>query len=374
MKDSKKKKRVNYTMKLMYALGILFVVSGHVVKTGGISLFYEWFPPYSFHLALFAFCSGYFYEEKNENEVGTYIIKKIKKFIVPLYVWNFIYGLFVLITHQFGFSIGANFSIYNLLIMPIVHGMKFHYNLASWFLMSLFLVQVVYIVLRKIVALKKHKELILIIIFSILGFLGIYLARNGYNKGLYLTLVRVLYFLPFYATGYIYNKVLEKKDTLSNRVYFLLIMLGSLLVVGLIGYYPKYTPSSCHDFKNGILTPFIVGYLGIFFWLRISKILTPYFGKNKYVNILADNTLPIVFHQFLGFMTIKSVFAIGHKFFGLFNDFSMLKFKSDIWYYYMPYNNTRFLILYVIAGLIIPIILARLYGKIKARSGYNEKK
>lgn len=60
---SEKNNNTNYTFKLLYALGIIFICAGHC-KNGGFSLFYEFFPPYSFHLALFMFASGYFYKTK----------------------------------------------------------------------------------------------------------------------------------------------------------------------------------------------------------------------------------------------------------------------------------------------------------------------
>lgn len=65
-------KKVNYKFKFLYTIGIIFIVAGHC-KNGGISIFYEWFPPYSFHLALFMFASGYFY---NINKVKRFFDRK----------------------------------------------------------------------------------------------------------------------------------------------------------------------------------------------------------------------------------------------------------------------------------------------------------
>lgn len=59
---------VNLSFKLLSAIGIIIIVSGHCYK-GGISLAYDWFPIYSFNLALFVFISGYFYKDKHEDNV-----------------------------------------------------------------------------------------------------------------------------------------------------------------------------------------------------------------------------------------------------------------------------------------------------------------
>ena len=64
--------KVNYQFKLLYAFGMIFIVAGHC-GNGGISLFYDWMPPYAFHIGLFVFASGYFYKESNEQEIWKYI-------------------------------------------------------------------------------------------------------------------------------------------------------------------------------------------------------------------------------------------------------------------------------------------------------------
>lgn len=57
---------IDYRFKIMYALGMIFIVSGHC-GGGGLSLAYEFLAVYGFHLALFMFCSGYFYKTVSEK-------------------------------------------------------------------------------------------------------------------------------------------------------------------------------------------------------------------------------------------------------------------------------------------------------------------
>ncbi len=68
----------NYTFKVLYALGIMFIVMGHC-NNGGFSVLNEFFLFYTFHLGLFVFSSGYFYNQVNELNVKQFIIKKFKK-------------------------------------------------------------------------------------------------------------------------------------------------------------------------------------------------------------------------------------------------------------------------------------------------------
>lgn len=73
---------VNLQFKLLSAIGIIIIVSGHCYH-GGMELAYNWFPPYSYNLALFVFISGYFYKTDYEENVGKYIWKRTKRLLIP---------------------------------------------------------------------------------------------------------------------------------------------------------------------------------------------------------------------------------------------------------------------------------------------------
>lgn len=344
----------------LYAIGSILVVAGHC-NNGGINLAFDLFPIYAFHLGLFMFCSGYFYKDKCEENVAKYVWKKFKRLIIPMYIWNFVYGFFVQLTKLKGFSLGKDITAYNLFVAPIINGHQFVYNTCFWFIPSLFLVEVITCCIRKI--LNKGNlinEYIFYAFYLALGVLGVYLSNKGFNKEWWLLLVRTLYFFPFYGLGILYKRKLEKFDKLNNAVYFTIVILIQLIVIFIEGKRVKFTPSWCNDFTSNLLLPFIVGYLGIAFWLRIAKILEPITKKSKIINTIADNAYSIMAHQFLGFFILKCLYAIGSKFIPLFSNFDWAKFKSDIWYYYCPKNINQFLILYVVMGILVPIGIARI--------------
>ena len=91
--------QIDYRFKILYAVGILMVLCGHC-EGGGISLsLADWFPYAGLHVALFVFCSGYFYKTEAEENVPVYLWKKIKTLIIPLYLYNIAYGVLVQISH-----------------------------------------------------------------------------------------------------------------------------------------------------------------------------------------------------------------------------------------------------------------------------------
>ena len=238
---------INYQFKILYAIGIFLVVSNHC-GTGAFSLFYEFFPAYAFHMGLFVFCSGYFYKEKYEKCIGKYILKKTKSLILPLYLWNCAYALIAQILTLKGFGFGAGVSVGKLLFMPLYNGHQFAYNLATWFVFPLFVVEVFNILFRKSLSICKLdgalNEMVYICVAIALGMLGIYLSNCGINHEWGLIITKMLTFAPFYCAGFFYKSILEKHDTLPNIVYFGIVLFAELLII-------IYKGGHCHGEWHG---------------------------------------------------------------------------------------------------------------------------
>lgn len=366
MVDIQKTKQIDYRFKIMYALGVIFVASGHC-EMGGISLMYDWFPPAAFHLGLFVFASGYFYKSQSENNIIQYIFRKAKALLLPMYLWNFFYAGVVSLSKFVGFTIGGEISINTLFIMPITNGHQFLYNMGGWFVVPLFMLECLNVLLRKCLKFiknKDQKEILFFVVYCMLGTIGTFIAFKGFNTGLWLVVVRMLYFLPFYGLGVFYRTILERFDNCSSFIYFSCVFICELVIICIYKKAPAYTPSWCNDFVDGPILPFIVGFLAVAFWLRVSKILDPVVGRSKVINLIADNSYSIMIHQFIGFMLIKSFFGVIHLFTSYFTDFDMQRYKTDIWYYYLPWRLSQTKIIYLVAGICLPIAVQLIINKI----------
>lgn len=364
------KKEINYQFKILYAIGMFFVVANHC-QNGGISVFYEFFPAYSFHMGLFVFCSGYFYKDAVENNIGKYIIKKTKKLLVPLYMWNFFYALFAQIMSLRGFSFGTGVTFKQLFLMPLTNGHQYVYNLATWFVCPLFMVEVFNVIYRKALSCIRDnvKEYMYVAISFVMGMLGIWLSSKGLNTGWWLVLTRFLHFVPFYCGGYFYKKILERKDTLSNTLYFSIVICLQLGIIWYKGGTLAYEQAWCR-FDEFNAWPYIVGFLGIAFWLRIACVLEPVIGKSKVVNLIADNSFSIMVNQFLGFMFVKSIFATLFRYTNtLFQDFSWNEYHTNIWYYYLPKGLTQMYIIYEVGAIVLAIVIQKMITGLKLKLG-----
>ena len=86
-------KERNKQMDVLLCLGVILVVLGHVGTDSWKTKLFGWFVIYSFHMPMFFFISGYFYKEEREKAYGHTILRLIKKFVIPYYIWNLIYAV-----------------------------------------------------------------------------------------------------------------------------------------------------------------------------------------------------------------------------------------------------------------------------------------
>ncbi len=360
--DMRPEGNVDYRIKLLYAIAACMVVLAHC-RGGGIVLLFDWFPYGGLHVALFMFCSGYLYKDSSEKNAGHYILKKLKRLILPLYIYNLVYGLIVQLLHLFGFQMGGGFTLYNLLVAPLNDGHQFILNLGGWFVIPLFMVQVCTVLFRKFLrfCFKRTPEWFCALICIVLGIIGNQLAILGHNQGWELMLVRMLHLLPYFGIGVFYKHILEPvARKIPNWIVFATVLAVKLIIVLNLGRMPDYTASWCSDFIEGPVMPLITVTVGIIFYMRVAVILEPIASKSRMVNLIADSTYSIMMNHLLGILMVKSLFACISKFTPLFADFDWLSFKTDIWWYYVPFGISYMLILYVIGGLAFPVLVQKL--------------
>lgn len=312
---------------------------------------------------MLVFISGYFYKPTHEEHFLKYIGKRAKRLVIPAYLWNIVYGLFILLMSNFGYTIGAEVNPYNLFLMPFVDGEAFLYNLGSWFVYPLFCVCVFNVLFRRLLRLVKlDNEYLIMIIYLAVGIIGIQLSIDNATtgiKGLLLLLLRTMFFLPCFQLGRLYKAKLEQHDKLNSIAYFAIIF-GVQLIILTFFKDLEYTPSKCSGFDNGFIVPYLTAITGIAFWLRISKLLTPIIKNWKFIRLIADNTYSIMIHQMIGYMCVKWLFYLVSVLTPLFADFNVNLMKTSIWYYYLPNGLQQYGMLYLAGGIFVPILIKKL--------------
>lgn len=361
----KKETAVNGQFRILSALAMTLVVMGHVdedmLTIGGL------FPYYSFHIALFLFISGYFYRPEEEEQIGAYLKRKARSLLLIYFVWNVVYGLLVVALRAAGFYIGNEPSLWTLFVEPFLSGHQFLYNAPAWFVPALFLVEAVNVVFRRLLSMMKvRSDVFLMGFYLILGFLVAWLSAHGYVYDWYRIPGRLMYMLPCYQMGQLYRRKLEAHDSLPDWLYFGILFVIQLLLAGFCNGL-AVSAAWCNGFLNGPVIPYVTAATGIAFWLRIARILKPALFGNRFWNYFGANTFAVMMHQVAAFLLVKGVFALGNLAFGLFGGFDWNAFTTDVYYFYLPGNLPQFKLLYVIAGIGLPLLLQKGLEEINGR-------
>ncbi len=348
----------NAAFGILSALAIVMIVAGHLgynIMTVG-----ELFPYYSFHVPLFMFISGYFYREKEEGRFLFYLKKKVKRLLVPYFIWNVLYGLAAWALREWGgMSLGQAISLRTLFVEPFISGYQFIYNYAAWFVPTLFIIEVMNILMR--IVLKKLRlcnEWLILAGSLVVGMAVVQLAIGGHVWGAYKMPGRILFLYPCFQMGQFYYRKLEKHDTLGNLPYFAIVLsVQAVLTIACNGL--AYSSVWCTGFANGPVIPYVTAVSGIAFWLRVAKLLTPALKNGRGIVYLGKNTYAVMMHHVMAFMLVKMLLAFIAANTGLFADFDWEQFRTNIDYYYLVKGADSFKIVYLAAGIVLPLLLQK---------------
>ena len=353
----KKETAVNRQFCILSALAMILVVMGHVdegmLTIGGL------FPYYSFHIALFLFISGYFYKPEKEEQIGAYLTGKARSLLLPYFIWNVFYGLLVVVLRAAGFYIGNLPTLRTLFVEPFLSGHQFLYHAPAWFVPALFLAEAANVVIRRALRMFRiRSEWAVMGLYLCMGFAVAWLSAHGYVYDWYRIPGRIMYMLPCYQMGQLYRQKLEQHDHLPGWFYFGGIFAIQLLLSAFCGSL-AVSAAWVNGFSNGPVIPYVTAVTGIAFWLRVSKMLTPALSKSSFWDYFGRNTYAVMMHQVLAFLIVKSVFALGNTALGCFTDFDWNAYLTDVYYFYLPNGLTQFKMLYVIAGIALPLLLQK---------------
>ena len=339
----------NIVFRILSAIGIVCVVMGHLgCKLLGVD---SWLPYYSFHMPLFSFISGYFYNEKYDREPLNWLLKKIKTVLVPFYFWAFIYLLIqTWLRHQFGVTLGLPFSIYNWIMAPWVKTQVVGFYIATWYMLALFIEEVVYVLIRwmgKNCNNKRYEDTILLCIFLIQAVVIILVNKNIQEQWCKVWL-RSFFLILFFHSGYFYRIYFNDNERKHLKL---------LLPVGLgIRTYLMIKYGNCEfdvwncEFNYSWWIVLFMSYTGIIFWLSIAKWMVPIVSANGIVVFLGRHTREIMTHHLFAYFMIKGIIGYTQRFFNLNSKFDFALYKKEIYYHYLPAGIQ---LLYVILTLLL---------------------
>lgn len=323
----------NIELTVLKALGIIAVVSCHMgvnvfnIMGLPISLTDELFPEYSYNIPLFIFASGYFYKKVYESDIIGLAIKRVPS-LVKYAKCNMFYFLLCLVLINVGLlHRDVEFNIRSLLIEPFLGGFQFYFNGPGWFVPFLFLLQILFTLLRKICGfcfnsfrdgfeVDIKQESIFLLLLIVVGFISTYVS-NLYpvvddNVYIFHSFLRILFGLQFFQLGFYYKEFIEERIRLSLNT-FLVLVFSKVVFHSIFGYYTFSLRTL--KFNNSVVFPFVVSVLGLLYCLHLVKFILNVSNRVSdrvlsVMCIIGDNTWGIMMHHLLVKWSLSKLYAL----------------------------------------------------------------
>lgn len=383
MHSTPRRHSTNHAMRIFYALAIVFVVAGHssLYYPSGLNLGYNLFPVYSFHMPMFIFAAGYFYNPKHERHPVRFALGKVRRLLVPMFAIHAFVGWFVTFLASHGFSSydGIKLTWENVFLAPFSHDNMhmFSFDLAMWFLIPMFLAQCAYMTFHALVVHGSGR--LHLVLDTVLGAAlvaaGVYVidafgtgeAQLMVMESDMLRIYQSLVFLAFMAIGYYYHTYIERYlDKVPDAIVLtalLLFQMGLMFTYG-----TDLTMVICWiGFPAGALGTMLMGMSGTLFWLRVSKILAPRLKGSWLANEIGKNTFSIMAFHFFGFFLLNLIMYVIKKGTGgacLATFAEDVFLRGDIYYKCIPEHmavtpgaSDAWGMLYVMFGVGVPLLL-----------------
>ncbi|MCF0229351.1 MAG: acyltransferase [Parasporobacterium sp.] len=356
----------NKQFMILSAIGIIMVVDAH--SYGTLEFLSAYLPYNSFFMPMFVFISGYFYRYSKDNSLWKYIVKKIRKLLVPAFIGIAVLYVIQLLLNLVGFIHYDRRPVWLVLMKFFVSGSPLDVMAPIWFVPALFAVCVGYAIIRRIFD-THWNEWIAFALMLAASVAIVYICQKGLIFRPVLLIYKFIFFLPFYEAGIIYRKhiepcnhcILKTLKKLRLPICIVFTAVGCLLNVkyGYTGFNSLFDMNGFN--AGGPFMPFITTFMGIFVWMNIADVLTGALGENKLINYISDNTFFIMASHMFFFSIYNYILVFINKITPL-PGFDPVQAVSTSWYLYRPYK--ALLLFYFMFGMIGSVLCKKLIDKI----------
>jgi len=276
-------KRVKW-IDIAKGIGIILVVLGHsnwFFAQATTTMFIQKYI-YSFHMPLFFFLSGYLFIKEKYPSFKAFFIKKVKTLLIPYFFFSILSVLFIVILNLKNLDNLISFKTAIIQIFYLKSTVV--WNEPLWFLVCLFVVEIIYYFLSKI----KSKKIIVFILLlcSITGYsLSFIINYFILPWGVGIALIAI----AFYGIGnFVRGNETLNKITLPNVPVFIICLIISVVIGGFLN---SIIVMYLYQFGN-IFYLYIGAVAGIIACIQLSQFISKqniiiklfeYYGKNSIV-------------------------------------------------------------------------------------------
>jgi fucose 4-O-acetylase-like acetyltransferase len=381
---SDKIKNRDNTIDIAKAIGIIFMVVGHccaIPRHGGHNLWQMYVCDYiyTFHMPLFFFLSGYFFNKSYLDSKFNFIKKKISGLWMPYIKWTLVFTLL----HNIFLKIGMYSTFQNVVQMEysiidlvkrsvstlfflggdqLIGGFWFIPTLFYASIFSLFMMWAIRFLTDKLLNSDKERTYNILVIASIcisiiISILFTYFSFSIKKIGLTnSTFLASSIFITGHLACIIYKK---HKDKIKTTADILFVIIGTIISATITIFHPADFGQISNWYD--IVYIWFAGCVGTWTWVIISKYISK-LGDivNKLVIYIGKNTMIIL--------------ALHSSCFKIINLIKIYYYNLDICTYgSFPIiandpssNNIFWWTLYIISGVFIPIAIKWCYEKVQS--------
>ncbi len=333
------------------AIGILFVVAGHIPGIG----FFP-FLPYTFHIPLFYFLSGMVFNPSYLERPGLFFGRRSRSLLLPYFFYNVI---FAGITAGCRVWPGVSFETQKwsvarmLLIEPFISGHQYMLFAPGWFLCSLFLVGVAYLLMARQLERFSIKGPLRFLLFATLALIGmkygtIEHGSRHFNDYLNMVVAKNLPGLFFFYLGGLFREPANLAWLRDSRI----MLLAIAVQIYCVAHYDANFSTAMNHYPS-IPSSLLTSLCGITFVIFVATQLA-------HSDQVGDGWLLTIGEQSLHILAC-------HLFvFHLFN-ITLLSWHGESLHilsreFYYVYDAEHLWPLYLCAGIGVPTVLA-VWGK-----------
>lgn len=331
---------------IMLVIGIVLVVMGHKYQP-----LYLYFPAYSFHMGLFFFISGYLASPYAGGKKLPVILRKSKTQLLEYFKYNLLFCIITYILALGNVNLGCKAdlstmsgiknSAFAFFITPFITGHQYHLFIPAWFLLQLYVINIVFIMLAS--GNGRIRKIQYGIIF-LLTLLLLYAGLSNYTD-YRLLLVRTAYGLFFFYTGYMIKIYKHGADKVILSGWFLFAGFICTDLLRAWGGNTVYSIVFGSVHNRYVFVPLIYSMIVILITYNISYYTGFLLSEKSIVTVIARHTREImIWHLSVFFMVNYALYRLG---------IIAGEKLSDVYY---GFRVEKFWLLYVIPGVVIPVL------------------
>ncbi|MEG1255518.1 acyltransferase family protein [Clostridium sp.] len=282
------KKRIEW-IDILKGIGIILVVIGHAnFKFAGSTgtMFIQKYI-YSFHMPLFFFLSGYLFVKEKHPNFKKFIKTKIKTLLIPYFFFSIL-------------SVLVKFNGFKTIIVQILYlGNKVVWNEPLWFLVCLFVVEIIFYFISQVKS--KAKTLFILLIFGIVGY-SLYFIKDyvvlPWSIGVSFTAI------VFYGFGNLIRGTdIGSKITSPNRRILIICFATNLVIGGILN-----SIASMYETTYGkIFYFYIAAFTGVIAYIQIAQYIKKNNKITKVLEYFGKNSIVVLCTHYLVFFVIRKI-------------------------------------------------------------------